>query len=112
MMSATGDQLLNLWFIPHHSELLLMFKHLPQSDCVRALEHLCRITAALHDMMQYLCAHSKLGSSQALLGSQKVEFVSADWGGTEGIGENNMLVLSLEECVYVNLITCRNSKMW
>ena len=64
-----------------------MFKHLPQTDCVGALGHLCRIAAALHGVGQYLCDHSKLGSSQALLGSQKVEFVSADWGGTEGIGE-------------------------
>ncbi|XP_067931806.1 uncharacterized protein [Watersipora subatra] len=86
VMSDNGESLLNLWFIPHHSELLLLFKHLPQTECLHALHNLCRITAALHDMMQYLCAHSKLGSAQALLGSQKVEFVSADWGGTEGIG--------------------------
>lgn len=87
MLSADGENLLNLWFIPHHSEIVLMFKHLPLEQCSRALEVLCRITAALHDIMQYLCAHSKLGSGQAMLGSQKVEFVSADWGGTEGIGE-------------------------
>ncbi|KAF6040244.1 CCDC162P [Bugula neritina] len=86
-MTDNGEQLLNLWFIPHHSELLIMFKHLPHADCIRALEHLCKVAAALHDIMQYLCAHSKLGSSQALLGSQKLEFVSADWGGTEGIGK-------------------------
>lgn len=87
VLSDDGEYLLNLWFIPHHSEVLLMFKHLPVENCIRALEHMCRITAALHDMMQYLCAHSKLGSGQAMLGSQEVKFVSADWGGTEGIGK-------------------------
>lgn len=90
-----------------------MFKHLPQYDCLRALEHMCRITAALHDMMQYLCAHSKLGSSQALLGSQKVEFVSADWGGTEGIGKLYMtspLSLLCAECFIVILFSSSTCK--
>jgi len=68
-------------------QALLMFKHLSDEDCHHALHQLCIITSALHDIMQYLCAHSKLGSGQALLGSRKIEFVSADWGGTEGIGQ-------------------------
>lgn len=46
------------------------------------------ILSSLHDICQYLCAHARLGSSHARLGSQKLEFsgVTADWGGTEGIG--------------------------
>ena len=48
-----------------------------------------QLISSLHDICQYLCAHARLGSSHARLGSQKLEFsgVTADWGGTEGIGE-------------------------
>ena len=36
----------------------------------------------------FLCAHARLGSSHARLGTYDVAFqgVGADWGGTEGIG--------------------------
>ncbi|KAL5014657.1 hypothetical protein ScPMuIL_008927 [Solemya velum] len=86
VLSADGKDVLNIWFIPHHSEALVMHKKLEDEMCVRALSYTLMIVAALHDMLQYLCAHSKLGSSHARLGSRKMEFVSADWGGTEGIG--------------------------
>ena len=48
-----------------------------------------KLISSLHDICQYLCAHARLGSSHARLGSQKLEFsgVTADWGGTEGIGK-------------------------
>ena len=47
--------------------------------------------SSLHDICQFLCAHARLGSSHARLGSQKLEFsgVTADWGGTEGIGTDS-----------------------
>ncbi|ESO99500.1 hypothetical protein LOTGIDRAFT_113246, partial [Lottia gigantea] len=63
-----------------------IFKSLDDEQCMRALHHSLSIVSALHDILQYLCAHSRLGSSHARLGSRKLEFVSADWGGTEGIG--------------------------
>ncbi|XP_048257717.1 uncharacterized protein LOC124151794 isoform X2 [Haliotis rufescens] len=86
LLSPDGRHVLNLWFIPHHTEVLIMFKTMDDSECVRALQYTLAIVAAQHDMLHYLCAHSRLGSSHARLGSQKMEFVSADWGGTEGIG--------------------------
>ncbi|XP_064604712.1 uncharacterized protein LOC135469969 isoform X2 [Liolophura sinensis] len=86
LLSADGKHLLNLWFIPHHTEVLVMFKTLDDHACVRALTHSLCIVSSLHDILQYLCAHSSLGSSHARFGSQKMEFVSADWGGNEGIG--------------------------
>ena len=64
-----------------------MFKTLDDASCRRALNFQLIIVSSLHDIVQYLCAHSRLGSGHARLGSQKVEFVSADWGGTEGIGK-------------------------
>lgn len=86
LLSADGKHLLNLWFIPHHTEVLVMFKTLDDHACVKALTNSLRIVSSLHDILQYLCAHSRLGSSHARFGSQKMEFVSADWGGNEGIG--------------------------
>ncbi|XP_022108314.1 uncharacterized protein LOC110988792 isoform X2 [Acanthaster planci] len=85
LLSSDGSTLLNLWFLPHHTEVLHMFKTLDEDTCARALSQSLRIVASLHDILQYLCAHSKLGSSNARLGSGKQEFVTADWGGTEGI---------------------------
>ncbi|KAH3820990.1 hypothetical protein DPMN_122743, partial [Dreissena polymorpha] len=86
VLSPDGKHVLNIWFIPHHTETLIMFKTLDDEHCVRALTYCLLIVSALHDMLQYLCAHSRLGSSHARLGSRKMEFVSADWGGTEGVG--------------------------
>ncbi|XP_061178732.1 uncharacterized protein LOC133187394 [Saccostrea echinata] len=86
LLTNDGQHVLNLWFIPHHTEALVMFKNLSDDKIVRALSFSLSIVASIHDMLQYLCAHSRLGSSHARLGSQRMEFVSADWGGTEGIG--------------------------
>ncbi|XP_053377209.1 uncharacterized protein LOC123529723 isoform X3 [Mercenaria mercenaria] len=86
VLSPDGKHVLNIWFIPHHTETLIMFKTLDDEQCKRALSYCLMIVSALHDMLQYLCAHSRLGSSHARLGSQKMEFVTADWGGTEGVG--------------------------
>ncbi|XP_041457909.1 uncharacterized protein LOC121410103 isoform X2 [Lytechinus variegatus] len=84
LLSPDGTTLLNMWFLPHHTESLVMFKTLDEDTCVRALSVSLRIISSLHDILQYLCAHSKLGSSHARLGSQKKD-ITADWGGTEGI---------------------------
>lgn len=42
----------------------------------------------LHGIVMHLCAHARLGSSHARLGTQEDAFqgVGADWGGAEGIG--------------------------
>ena len=87
VLSPDGHHVLNIWFIPHHTETLIMFKTLEDEKCYTALVHCLVIVSALHDMLQYLCAHSRLGSSHARLGARKMEFVSADWGGTEGVGK-------------------------
>lgn len=75
--------------MPHYTESLVLFKTLDDEACSHALSFSLTIVALLHDILQYLCAHSRLGSSHARLGSQKMEFVSADWGGSEGIGKWN-----------------------
>ena len=52
-----------------------------------------RILSCIFEICQYLCAHAKLGSSHARLGSKKVQFsgVNSDWGGSEGIGNTVIL---------------------
>ncbi|KAL8592207.1 hypothetical protein ACOMHN_030882 [Nucella lapillus] len=86
LMTQNGQHFLNLWFIPNYTEVLIMFKHLDDDSCYRSLALTLNIVSSLHDMLQYLCAFSRLGSSHALMGSRRMEFVSADWGGAEGIG--------------------------
>ncbi|CAH1785032.1 unnamed protein product [Owenia fusiformis] len=87
VISKDGQHVLNIWFIPHHSENLITFKEFEdEALCHRALYNHLVIVSALHDIAQYLCAHARMGSSHARLGTRKLEFVSADWGGTEGIG--------------------------
>ncbi|XP_070558917.1 uncharacterized protein [Ptychodera flava] len=83
ILSQDGSMLLNLWFLPHHSEVLIMFKTLDNDTCIRALRLTLQLVAALHDILHYLCSYSRLGSSNARLGSKRME--TADWGGTEGI---------------------------
>ena len=86
VLSDDGRRVLNIWFIPHHTEVLVIFKTLDDaSRCHRALQHQLSIAASLHDMLHYLCAHARLGSAGAGMcnGSSSI---SADWGGTEGIG--------------------------
>ncbi|PIK38490.1 hypothetical protein BSL78_24687 [Apostichopus japonicus] len=85
LLSQDGSTLLNLWFLPHHSEVLIMFKTLENEACVKALQCTLRIVSSLHDILQYLCAHSKLGSSPGRVHLQQKEYITADWGGTEGI---------------------------
>lgn len=86
LLTTDGKHVLNVFFIPNHIEALVMYKKLDDSQCMKALSHSLLIVAAMHDMLHYLCAHARLGSSHARLGSRKMEFVSADWGGMEGVG--------------------------
>ena len=88
LLTTDGRHVLNVFFIPNHLEALVMYKKLDDSLCMRALSHSLIIMSAMHDMLHYLCAHARLGSSHARLGSRKMEFVSADWGGMEGVGKN------------------------
>ena len=42
-----------------------MFKTLDEDTCLKGLHLAVKLLAALHDILQYLCAHAKLGSSHA-----------------------------------------------
>jgi hypothetical protein len=90
-MSEDGTHVFNVWFLPHHTEMLVAYKRLNDADCYRALSNHLVIAASLHDILQYLCAHSRLGSAQARLGSRANSQLAADWGGIDGIGQYVMI---------------------
>nr|XP_045011483.1 uncharacterized protein LOC101610720 [Jaculus jaculus] len=87
LLSADGRVFLNLWFIPHPSEVLVMFKTLPEKAALRSLKLTLRLIAPLHDIVSYLFSFAKLGNCPSCF-----EFplspspVRSDWGGSEGIG--------------------------
>ncbi|KAM4866054.1 coiled-coil domain-containing protein 162-like [Thomomys bottae] len=87
LLSADGKVFLNLWFIPHPSEVLVMFKTLPEKAAFRALKLTLQLIGPLHDIVAYLFSFAKLGNCAA-----HFEFplspspLRGDWGGAEGIG--------------------------
>ncbi|KAM9433885.1 uncharacterized protein ACWYII_017323 isoform 1-T1 [Salvelinus alpinus] len=90
LLSADGRMFLNLWFLPHYTEVLLMFRTLEDSACSRALHHSLEIVSALHDIIYYLVSFARLGNpgvfSSKRGGGAGGGELTADWGGTEGIG--------------------------
>ena len=97
VMCAFGERLQNIWFIPHYTEVLALYKHrdLTDVDRTQALSSHLTIVSALHDILQYLCAHARLGTATARMGSRNNASsnmtVPADWGGMEGIGRSRSL---------------------
>ncbi|XP_051020197.1 uncharacterized protein LOC127205081 [Acomys russatus] len=87
LLSADGRLFINLWFIPHPSEVLYMFKTLPEEEASRALKLTLQLLAPLHDIVAYLFSFAKLGNCPA-----RFDFplspnpLRSDWGGAEGIG--------------------------
>ncbi|KAB1275594.1 Coiled-coil domain-containing protein 162 [Camelus dromedarius] len=65
LLSADGKIFLNLWFIPHPSEVLVMFKTLPEKAAFRALKLTLQLIASLHDIVAYLFSFAKLGNCPA-----------------------------------------------
>nr|XP_020463698.1 uncharacterized protein LOC109964611 isoform X3 [Monopterus albus]XP_020463699.1 uncharacterized protein LOC109964611 isoform X3 [Monopterus albus]XP_020463700.1 uncharacterized protein LOC109964611 isoform X3 [Monopterus albus] len=90
LMSVDGKTLCNLWFIPHCSEVLHMFKTQDVSASAEALHHTLQIVSALHDIIYYLVSFSRLGNADnscSCIGRGAPDsHLTADWGGSEGIG--------------------------
>jgi hypothetical protein len=59
LLSEDGERLLNLWFIPHFTDLLSLYrkKHTDES-ATRALRHSVRILGAFNDILQFLYANA------------------------------------------------------
>ncbi|XP_041509550.1 uncharacterized protein LOC121449304 [Microtus oregoni] len=87
LLSADGRVFLNLWFIPHPSEVLLMFKTLPEEAAFRALKLTLQLVASLHDIVAYLFSFVKLGNCPTGFDFPLSPHpLKSDWGGAEGIG--------------------------
>ncbi|XP_068195776.1 coiled-coil domain-containing protein 162-like [Antennarius striatus] len=87
LLSADGKTLLNLWFIPHFSQVLHMFKRLDVLECAAGLHHTLQIVSSLHDIVYYLVSFSRLGNTQESTSCRvRAASLAADWGGAEGIG--------------------------
>ncbi|XP_058590881.1 uncharacterized protein LOC131514658 isoform X3 [Neofelis nebulosa] len=87
LLSADGKVFLNLWFIPHPSEVLVMFKTLPEKAAFQALKLTLQLIAPLHDIVAYLFSFAKLGNcSTCFKFPLSANPLKGDWGGTEGIG--------------------------
>lgn len=88
LLSDDGEKVVNIWYVPRYREVLMLFRTLDDKKCTSALRRSLQILAPFHDIVQYLMAHARLGTSAARLGTGAVqEFMTTDWGGTEGIGE-------------------------
>ncbi|XP_073432247.1 uncharacterized protein [Dendrobates tinctorius] len=86
LLSDDGRIFVNLWYIPYSSEVLSMFQMLPEKAAYRALYQTLQIIAALHDIVSYILSFAQLGNSCGGFGSVLNRDLTADWGGTEGIG--------------------------
>ncbi|XP_062043222.1 uncharacterized protein LOC133756617 [Lepus europaeus] len=87
LLSPDGKVFLNLWFLPHPSEVLAMFRTLPEKAAFRALQLTLRLVAPLHDIVAYLLSFAKLGNGPASFECPLSPSAwRGDWGGTEGIG--------------------------
>eukprot|EP00106_Octopus_bimaculoides_P004414 XP_014771856.1 PREDICTED: uncharacterized protein LOC106870339 [Octopus bimaculoides] len=84
VMSPDGHEVVNIWYLPHCTEILGMFSILRDEACIEALTYLLRIVSALHDILQYLFGHYRLGNRRSLIFAAHAD-ASATWGGLEGI---------------------------
>ncbi|XP_075058991.1 uncharacterized protein LOC142144265 [Mixophyes fleayi] len=86
LLTEDGKVFVNLWYIPYPSEVLAMFKMLPEKAAHQALLKTLQIVAALHDIVSYILSFAELGNSCSGYSSLLNRELTADWGGTEGIG--------------------------
>ncbi|XP_067312201.1 uncharacterized protein si:ch73-242m19.1 [Pseudorasbora parva] len=86
LLSADGKTLVNLWFIPHYTEVLLMFRALEEKECHQALQNTLQIISALHDVVYYLVSFARLGNPNTSFSPDSSQRLTADWGGLESIG--------------------------
>jgi hypothetical protein len=64
LMSDDGERVLNLWFIPHYTDLLIMYKKkFTDESCTKILKHSVRILTALNDILHFLYANACINIS-------------------------------------------------
>ena len=65
LLSDDGKRVLNIWFIPHYTELLMMFKKHPDEVCCKALKHSVKIISALNEIMHLLYAFACISTASS-----------------------------------------------
>ncbi|XP_061479532.1 uncharacterized protein LOC133383234 isoform X2 [Rhineura floridana] len=86
LLSTDGRSFLNLWFIPYPSEVLFVFKMLPEKTGYRALRQTLQIVAAFHDIISYIFSFAQLGNAPGCFDYLcPPDHLTAEWGGTEWI---------------------------
>ncbi len=92
LLSDDGKRVLNVWFIPHFTELLTMYKKNHSDEFVtQTLKYCVRIISALNDIMQFFYATAGMnismssgsGDSSASQIRRKVDF--STWENTGGL---------------------------
>nr|XP_002124544.4 uncharacterized protein LOC100181268 isoform X2 [Ciona intestinalis] len=88
VLSPDGKSFMNIWFIPHYTEVVIAYRNLDYEAQQEVLSTWLLIASSLHDIILYLCAHARLGSARLKqqLVDQSNYSVAADWGGAEGVG--------------------------
>ena len=56
ILSDDGERVLNIWFIPHFTEVLSMYKKRSDMFCCKSLRYCLRIFNAMNDILHYIHA--------------------------------------------------------
>lgn len=106
LLSDDGERVLNLWFIPHYTDLLTIYKRTTNDEnlSVRALTHMVGIIAPLNDILNILYANAvmNVASSNALNvtknGKSKRSIDFSSWENSGGLdSELNDLQLEMNQ---------------
>jgi hypothetical protein len=106
LLSDDGLRVLNIWFVPHYTELLTMYKRNNSDEfIVRSLKYCVRILASLNDILHFLYAHACMNiavtssastDSSILQIRRKIDFTT--WENSGGLDtELNEIQLELNQ---------------
>ena len=56
ILSDDGERVLNIWFIPHYTEILSMYKKRSDTFCIKTLRLCVRIIGAINDILHFIKA--------------------------------------------------------
>lgn len=54
LLNNSGTRVLNLWFIPHYTDLIIMYKKQNDEQCVKSLTNMVNLIAPFNDILQLL----------------------------------------------------------
>lgn len=127
LMSDDGERVLNIWFIPHYTDLLILYKKsFSDEACTKILRHSVRILTALNDILHFLYANACINISVTSSAStsestsqirRKIDFTT--WENAGGLDtelneiqqEMNQLSDSCEPEQVIELLELKRSSM-